>query len=122
MKIGLQLYTLREYLCTQKTFLETIDEVADLGYQGVEIAGVGCLERDVTLEQAATWIQFTGMTITGAHRDWSGLHTQTDREIAYLKELHTSYVAVPDPPQGFEHGGLSTYQQWLIQAKPVPTG
>ena len=41
MKIGAQLYTVREFTQTAKDFAETIKKVADIGYKYVQVSGVG---------------------------------------------------------------------------------
>ncbi|MCL2187909.1 MAG: sugar phosphate isomerase/epimerase [Defluviitaleaceae bacterium] len=43
MKIGAQLYTVRQFTQTAKDFAETIKKVADIGYRHVQISGIGNL-------------------------------------------------------------------------------
>jgi sugar phosphate isomerase/epimerase len=119
MRIGLQLYTLRDFLDTREDFFETVQRVAEMGFEGVEIAGVGCLGSDLTPAEAATCIKAAGMTVTGVHRDWSGLELRLDQEIDLLKTLTSSYVALPDPPKGLVEGGIPAFRSWLAVARHV---
>ena len=40
MKLGLQLYTLRDYMCTPELFKKSMAKVAEMGYKYVQISGV----------------------------------------------------------------------------------
>ncbi|MCL2099775.1 MAG: sugar phosphate isomerase/epimerase [Oscillospiraceae bacterium] len=41
LKLGAQLYTLREYAKTEADFAKTIKKVADIGYRYVQVSGIG---------------------------------------------------------------------------------
>ena len=41
LKLGAQLYTLREYTKTEESFAETIKKVADIGYKYAQVSGIG---------------------------------------------------------------------------------
>jgi len=41
MKIGAQLYTLRDYLKTPKDIAESLDRVAKIGYKSIQVSGLG---------------------------------------------------------------------------------
>lgn len=120
MKIGIQLYTLRDHLGTKDEFLATLDRVAAMGYQGVEVACVGCMEGDsptVTVAEGAGFIKERGLEVIGAHRGWDNFEKGIDEEIAYLTALGAPFVAIPVPPAGIHEGGVASYRRWLSDAK-----
>lgn len=122
MKIGIQLYTLRDHLGTKDDFLATLDKVAAMGYEGVEVAGVGCMEGDsptVSASEAAGFIKERNLAVAGAHRGWNHFTEDLDGEIAFLTELGATFAAVPVPPGGVHDGGAEAYKTWLEEAKPV---
>lgn len=41
LKLGAQLYTVREYMKTEKDFGETIKKISDIGYKYVQVSGIG---------------------------------------------------------------------------------
>lgn len=89
MKIGLQLYTLREEL--KNDFIGTLHEVAKLGYKGVEFAGYGGLSA-AELKRALTAL---GLEAAGSHVSYDRLTTALDEEIAYNRIIGNRYINVP---------------------------
>ena len=122
MKVGIQLYTLRDHFGTKDAFLATLDKVAAMGYEGVEVAGVGCMEGDaptVSAKEAAGFIKERGLQVAGAHRGWDHFEKDLDAEIEYLTDLGATFVAVPVPPEGVHEGGPDAYRGWLKKAQLV---
>ncbi|OPA80461.1 sugar phosphate isomerase [Paenibacillus selenitireducens] len=89
IKIGLQLYTLREE--TSRDFVGTLRKVAALGYQGVEFAGYGGL----TAEEMKSLLDELNLVSIGAHVGIERLRDHLDEEIEYHKVLGTKYIACP---------------------------
>ena len=87
--ISLQLYTLRDL--TSQDMLGTLEKVAALGYEGVELAGYGNSDRDTV----AAKLKDLGLKITGNHFGIDGLLNDFDAAEAYNKFLDTQYVIVP---------------------------
>ncbi|WP_232229069.1 sugar phosphate isomerase/epimerase family protein, partial [Paenibacillus zanthoxyli] len=89
MKVGLQLYTLREEL--EKDFEGTLRKVAERGYSGVEFFnyfGRSAEEVNALLEE-------TGLTAIGAHRPYDALLENADAEIDYILKIGSPYLIVP---------------------------
>ncbi|MBQ0101693.1 MAG: hypothetical protein KBT31_02730 [Firmicutes bacterium] len=51
MRIGMQLYTLRDYCKTTEDFAETLKKVADIGYKFVQVSGTCAYEAEWLKEQ-----------------------------------------------------------------------
>ncbi len=89
LKIGLQLYTLREEL--EQDFEGTLRKVAALGYKGVEFFhyfGRTASEVKVLLDDL-------GLVALGAHRPYDALLNDTEQEITYNLEIGNSNLIVP---------------------------
>lgn len=88
MNFGLQLYTVRDHL--ERDFKGTIQQVASMGYHGIEFAGYGGLAAS-ELKQLCEQYQITPIS---SH---VGLHLleKSENELDYAKELGLSYVVCP---------------------------
>lgn len=89
LKIGLQLYTLREEL--EKDFEGTLRKVAELGYAGVEFYDY----FGKTAGEVKELLRETGLTALGAHRPYAALLNDTEHEISYNLELGNRNLIVP---------------------------
>lgn len=89
MKIGLQLYTVREELA--QDFEGTIRKVAELGYEGVEFFHY----FDRSAEQVKALLDETGLVAIGAHRPYTELLANGEAEIDYLLSIGSRNVIVP---------------------------
>lgn len=89
LKIGLQLYTLREELA--QDFEGTIRKVAELGYSGVEFFHY----FGRTSEEVKALLSETGLTAIGAHRPYTELLENGEEEIRYISQIGSSNLIVP---------------------------
>lgn len=72
MQYGLQMYTLRQL--TDKHMAQTLEQVAQMGYTGVELAGFG----DLTPDEMVQAVRRNGLTVISAHVGYQDL--QADAE------------------------------------------
>lgn len=89
LKLGLQLYTVREEM--EKDFEGTLKKVAELGYQGVEFHtffGRSSAEVKKLLDE-------NGLVAIGTHTPYDRMQNALDEEIAYNKEIGSSSLIVP---------------------------
>lgn len=94
--IALQLYSVRDE--TKKDFARTVAAVAEMGYQGVELAGYGNL--DLTGAQRA--LEDAGLVVASMHVGREALHDHFDRVVDEALSLKTSHLVVPFwPPEAF---------------------
>ncbi|MDR2483116.1 MAG: sugar phosphate isomerase/epimerase [Treponema sp.] len=69
MKIGAQLYTVREYSKTPADIEETLRRIRDIGYRVVQISGFGPCDTD----RLAGWLKDFGIEVCGTHVSWASL-------------------------------------------------
>ncbi len=88
MNFGLQLYTVRDHL--ERDFKGTLQQVASMGFDGVEFAGYGGLAAG-KLKQLCEDYQITPIS---SH---VGLHLleESEKELDYAQELGLAYVVCP---------------------------
>lgn len=89
LKVGLQLYTLREEL--EQDFEGTLRKVAGLGYSGVEFFHF----FGRTAEQVKSLLQETGLAALGAHRPYDVMLNDTEQEISFNLEIGNRNLIVP---------------------------
>jgi sugar phosphate isomerase/epimerase len=90
--IALQLYTLRSDL--EKDFEGTLKQVADLGYAGVELAGMG----GRTAAQLRELLDGLGLKVASAHVGLQQFDADTGQVLDDLTTLGSSFVAIPFLP------------------------
>lgn len=89
LKIGLQLYTLREEL--EQDFEGTLRKVADLGYAGVEFYDYfGKSEEEIK-----GLLRETGLTALGAHRPYDAMLNNTEHEISFNLAIGNKNLIIP---------------------------
>ena len=120
MKIGAQLYTVRDLTKTRDGLVKVLDAVAKIGYEGVQLSAVGCMNGDnpeVTTQDAANLLQERNLICAATHRSWEQLSQNTAEEVNFHKTLHCTYTAIGVPPKSASEGGLPGYQTWLKEAQ-----
>lgn len=117
--LAAQFYTLREFTGTREGFRDALRRVAEMGYPGVQLSAIGCMNSgDVSAEEARGMLDEFGLTCVATHRPWEALRDDTDAEIAFHQTLGCPYTAIGGLWSGYE---LSTegYRRWVREAIPV---
>lgn len=86
-KIGIQLYTLREQL--NGDFLGCLKELASMGYEGVEFAG---MYGGLTPEQLAKELHELGLSACGMHLPVAAIMDPNSDAYCYAKALNCKYL------------------------------
>lgn len=98
MKLGLQLYSVREDL--EKDFLGTLKKVKSMGYEGGELAGLygksGKEVKEMFLE--------AGLVPISAHVAYQDLMLDIEETVKTYKEIGCKYIAIPYLPQELRFG------------------
>ena len=115
MKIGAQLYTLREY-CQDLTALdETLKKVADIGYTSVQLSGVCSYEADWMAER----LQAYGLTCDLTHFDYNKIINQTKETIAFHDTMGCRYIGLGYSSRLQEEEEFSRFVGELTPVLPV---
>ncbi len=101
MKIGAQLYTVRDFCKTKEDFSETLKKVADIGYTTVQVSG--------TCEYEAEWLKNelskTGLKCVLTHYNLDKIKNSPKETADFHKVFDCKYVgigALPGGPDGLE--------------------
>ncbi|MEJ5171855.1 MAG: hypothetical protein WHU10_12775, partial [Fimbriimonadales bacterium] len=108
MRIALQLYTMREFTKTADGFGEVLRRAGEMGYQGVQLSAVGCMNGDppeVDAQLAKRMLDEFGLEACCTHRPWDRLHGATEAEIEFHRTLACPLAGLGYPPQEFWDGG-----------------
>src|SRR5258708_38333591 len=90
VQVALQLYTVRDQ--TQQDFVGTLQEVAKLGYKGVEFAGYGGLSAQALTELLTR----TGLRTVSSHIGLAELTDEhLDASIAYCRAIGCPTIILP---------------------------
>ncbi|MBR6547904.1 MAG: sugar phosphate isomerase/epimerase [Clostridia bacterium] len=98
--VAIQLYSLREE--TAKNFSETLQAVAEMGYDGVEFAGLG----GHTVAEMQAMLKENGLRAISAHVALEELVVDPDKTLADYKALGCDYVAIPYLVEEKRPGGV----------------
>jgi len=119
MKVGAQLYTLRDFTKTRDDFLTTLDRVAAMGYTGVQCSAVGAFDVDLTAEEAGRAMADRGLACAATHWPWAKLRDDTTAEVAFHQALGCTYTAIGSPPDEARVAGPPGYRAFLEEYKAV---
>ena len=99
-KIGVQLWTVRDFMKTEKDVRETFKKLKALGYDQVQTAGC-----EIPYEAFGQIAVDEGIEIVGTHDDFNLMYEDFDVALANHKLLHTSIMGIggfgSSTPEGF---------------------
>lgn len=104
MKIGAQLYTVRNYTQNLEDFSETLKKVADIGYTTVQVSGTCAYEADWLKEQ----LDKTGLAVSSPIPTKNALPMTQMQSLRTIRSLGADILASV-PFQG-RYG--ETLQRW----------
>jgi len=106
MKIGAQLYTVRDFCKTLDDFSETLKRVADIGYTTVQVSGTCAYEADWLAEQ----LKAAGLTCNLTHFDLKRILNETDKVVAEHNTFGCKYIGVGSMPGEYRGSAEKTAQ------------
>ncbi|HID10637.1 MAG TPA: sugar phosphate isomerase/epimerase [Candidatus Latescibacteria bacterium] len=111
--IGAQLYTLRDYLRTPGEIAKTLGEVRKIGYEAVQISGLGPIEPC----ELRKILDDEGLYACATHTGYERLVKETQRVIEEHEVLGALYVACPGlPPEYHNEEGYKKAARELSKA------
>ena len=98
MKLGLQLYSVREDL--EKDFLGTLKKVKAMGYDGGELAGL----YGNSASEVRAMFEEVGLVPISAHVSYQDLMLDIEGTVKAYKEIGCQYIVIPYLPQDLRYG------------------
>lgn len=98
MKLGLQLYSVREDL--EKDFFGTLEKVKALGYEGCEFAGT----YGKTAEEIRNKCSELDLVPISAHVAYGDIMQDINATVKMYKEIGCKYIVIPYLPEDLRYG------------------
>lgn len=114
MKIGAQLYSLRDYCRTLEDFKETLKKVADMGYTSVQVSGTCAYEA----EWLADALKETGLTCDLTHYNFNAVMENPEKVVADHKIFGCKYIGLGAMP-GVDKNTLDTLNDFIAKTAPI---
>jgi sugar phosphate isomerase/epimerase len=123
MRIAAQFYTLRDFTKTPEGFDECLQRVAEIGYEGVQLSAVGCMNNGkLDARSARQMLDKYGLRCCATHRPWESLRDETSKEIEFHKVLGCDYTAIGSMPKEYTKDGLAGWRRWRDEASALNLG
>ena len=96
MKIGAQMYTIRDYLKNPEDIEASLRKIKSMGFDLVQISGIGPCDIDLL----AGWFKELGITVTGSHSPWDRIADPAELKklIAEHKKLNCTDIGIGSKP------------------------
>jgi len=111
MKIGLQLYTLRNFMQDEKSINETFRKVKEMGYDIVQVSGIGLIT-----EEKARFIKIASekykLEIGATHISFDQLKDQFDWIVEVHKLWNCRYIGIGMMPNEYQQS-IEGYQAFI---------
>ena len=114
LPVGLQLYSVRDNMA--QDFKGTLQKVKDMGYAGVEFAGL----FDNSPEQIKAWCAEIGLNPISAHVPLADMLADVDKVIADYKAIGCQYIVVPYVTEERRPGG-EKFLQMVEEIRAIGT-
>ena len=112
MKLGLQLYSVRENL--EKDFLGTLKKVREMGYEGGELSGIyGNSAKDVK-----AMFEEADLIPISAHVSYQDLMVDIEETVKTYYEIGCKYIAIPYLPEDLRYG-TEKYPEVVANIKKI---
>ena len=113
--IAAQLYTLRNYLKTPEDIAETLKKVKEIGYDAVQVSGMGPIEPSSLKEICDK----EGLTICATHISFDRMKNDFDAVVKEHKLWDCKYVGLGSMPKEFREKGKEGYMEFAKEASRI---
>ncbi len=114
-RIGINLYSLRDYTQEPEALTMTLKRVKDMGYQGVQISGI----QDPDPAAIADAVRSVGIPVAATHLGWELLTRDIDAVLNTHRLYECPHVAIGGLPDGYH--SLEGLRQFVRELDPVLT-
>jgi len=114
MKIGAQLYTVREFTQTENDFSRTIEKVAGIGYKYVQVSAIG----PIPVETVAKICKANDICCVITHTNPVRIKEDTDAVINEHKIMGAGYVGIGAMPEEYR-GSADGVNRFITDYKPA---
>lgn len=113
-RIGLQIYSLRDYIKDTRSLASALKKVTSIGYTAVELA---CLEKMYPPDVASV-LKDSGLTVTAYHISWSRYQNELKKVIEELKMYGCQHAVIPGVFSK-EYRSYEGLKKFIVEVKEV---
>ena len=116
------LYTIRRQVTSASEFAAGLRRLRDIGYRGVEAAGVPLLEGPdpaISARELKRMLDDAGLACVGAHALWREIRDDTSAVVDRLRELDCSMISIPTFVDEFDRFEPASYAAFAGEAALV---
>lgn len=92
-QVAAQLYTIRDHLKTPSDIARSLKKVSDIGYQAVQISGMGPIDES----ELVKILDGEGLVCCATHENGNMILNEPEKVIERLRKLDCTYTAYPHP-------------------------
>lgn len=96
-KIGIQLFTLRDYIKTPEDFEKTLSRLHDMGVEHIQISGIG----DFCAKQQKEILDKYGMKVCVTHKPLDKITGEIEKQINDHKTIACDAIGLGMPPESY---------------------
>ena len=109
-------------MSNRREFEASLAKIKAIGYDTVQFSAVAAVEghdADTSPRTARALMEDNGLECIGAHRGWSALLDETEREIEFLTAIGCGFVAVPMLGDGYDPYQAESYSRFVDDSAAV---
>lgn len=114
MKIGAQMFSVRDFTTDLNGFSETLKRLADIGYKSVQVSGTCEYEPEWLAEQ----LKVNGLTCDLTHYNYNKVMENPEKVVADHKIFGCKYIGLGAMPKG-DKNTLETINEFIENTKPI---
>lgn len=115
-KIAAQMYTVRHACQTAEEMAASLQRVAEIGYESVQLSGHG---QEITPEQIKAAADAAGVAICATHISFEQMRDDLDAVVAEHHLYNCRYAGIGGLPAVYREGGAEGYSSFACEASKV---
>ena len=122
MMLAAALYTIRRQVTSPAEFADGLGRLRNIGYRGVEAAGVPLIEGPepaISARELKRMLDGAGLACIGAHARWREIRDDTSAVVDRLRELDCSMISIPTFVDEFDRFESASYAAFAGEAAMV---
>ncbi len=109
MKLGAQMYTVREFTQNEKDIAETFKKIAKIGYETVQVSAIG----DILAHRLDEIAKENNIEIVVTHTNQDRILNDTEKVIEEHKIFGCKHIGIGSMPQIYQKGGLDGIKAFI---------
>ena len=115
MKIGAQLYTIRDFTTNTADFAASMKKIASIGYQYVQVSGIG---GDIPIKEVADICASNGLDIVVTHTNPIRVRDEIEAVIEDHRIMGAKYVGIGAMPGEYERN-IDGVKKFIAEYTPA---